>query len=123
MARYSELKTHMMEHHWLQNPRADCVDGVEGPYDGCQPYMFNSGFESNPAALYYDGHVGLLSVRQARLDDRRASQGAGSGLWSRDTPLGDYFLEWAYDEPAGPESGTCYHILTTWGIRGRDTLK
>ncbi|MCP3902560.1 MAG: type II secretion system protein, partial [Planctomycetes bacterium] len=38
-AEYPGLKTHMLEHHWLQNNRVDCNPGFQpGTYDGCEPY-------------------------------------------------------------------------------------
>ena len=49
LARYSDLKTHMIEHHWLQNTHADCNPNfTPGTYDGCEPYYFNHGRESVP---------------------------------------------------------------------------
>lgn len=43
----------------------------------------------------------------------------GHGLWSRDTPLGEsgYFSDVAYDL-----TQTSFHVLTTEGIHGRDTV-
>lgn len=135
-AQYPELKTHMIEHHWLQGARADCnpamteeyarpyIDGPPGsnPYPaGCQPYFFNHSLESTPAAMFYDGHVGLINVADAqRADGRAGVQSGGSGLWSRDTPFGTdgYFISRGYDD----QSNASFHILTTGGIKGRDVL-
>jgi type II secretory pathway pseudopilin PulG len=113
--RYPTLKTHMLEHHWLQNKQAQC----NMSFLGCEPYYFNHSFESMPVTLFYDGSVRLMGVKEAMSADRRQLHQAGVGLWSRDTPFGDngYFIADSFDFAA-----TSYHILTTDGIRGRDTL-
>jgi type II secretory pathway pseudopilin PulG len=37
-ARYPDLKTHMAEHHWLQQTRAGCNPAFDpGTYEGCEP--------------------------------------------------------------------------------------
>ncbi|MDY7109458.1 MAG: hypothetical protein SYC29_12550 [Planctomycetota bacterium] len=134
-ALYPDLKTHMLEHHWLQQRRTECNPGfVGGTYDGCEPYYFNHGWESAPVALFYDGHVESIGVREAIAADSRMCRQTGSnpgetgcwGLWSRDTPFGaaqgppdgGYFMQCSYDTL----SYTSFHILTTDGIRGRDKL-
>lgn len=119
------LKTHMIEHHWLQRRRAECNPawGQFGTYDGCEPFYFNQSWESQPAAMFYDGHVAATGVQQAQQDDARIMQqtGASSGLWHRDTPLqaeyGGYFTTYGYDF-----ANTSFHVLTTDGIRGRDMV-
>jgi len=129
-ALYPALKTHMLEHHWLQQRRAECNPGfVAGTYGGCEPYYFNHGWESVPVAMFFDGHVEAVGVREAIAADSRMTAQSGSdewGLWSRDTsfgavedPLGGgYFMDMSYDTL----SFTSFHILTTDGIRGRDKL-
>ncbi|MHC5001605.1 MAG: type II secretion system protein [Planctomycetota bacterium] len=119
-ARYPDLKTHMLEHHWLQQSRADCNPAFDGgTYEGCEPYYFNHGRESVPVTLFFDGHVRGLGVREAEAADARHRRQSTDGLWSRDTPLGEngYLSDAAYDL-----AQTSFHILTTEGIRGRDTL-
>ncbi|MHC4993179.1 MAG: type II secretion system protein, partial [Planctomycetota bacterium] len=99
-ARYPDLKTHMLEHHWLQQRRADCNPAFEaGTYNGCEPYYFNHSWESVPVTLFYDGHVAGLGVREAEAADTRAAVQVGYGLWSRDTALGSdgYFIAEGYD--------------------------
>ncbi len=133
---FPDLKTHMLEHHWLQNNRGaycnPCFNN-NGDYQGCEPYYFNHGYESTPVTLFYDGHVRMLGVREAMSADERhynqtgASSGAQYGLWSRDTPFGGdppggagtggYLIDCAYDW-----SNTSFHVLTVDGIRGRDTI-
>jgi prepilin-type N-terminal cleavage/methylation domain-containing protein len=129
-ALYPALKTHMLEHHWLQQRRAECNPcWADGIYDGCEPYYFNHGWESVPVGLFYDGHVESIGVREAIAADARmlAQSGyPGWGLWSRDTPFGGssdppdggYFMGCSYDTL----SCTSFHVLTTDGIRGRDKL-
>ena len=126
---YPNLKTHMLEHHWLQNARRACNPNVterrQRPYKDCQPYFFNQGSASAPVTLFYDGHVDLVGVQAAvRADGRQVNQ-AGSGLWSRDTAFGDdgYWISRGYDDTPGTpgiDGGTSFHILTTGGILGRD---
>ena len=127
--RYPTLKTHMLEHPWLQNVRRVCNDAFSGGgfEDACEPYYFNHGFESTPATLFYDSHVRLMGTQEALNANRRHfGQTDGVGLWSIDTPFGGlytpnapggYFMEFAYDFTA-----TSYHILTIDGSLGRDTL-
>ena len=129
-ARYPGLKTHMLEHHWIQQRRAECNPcWVGGTYYDCEPYYFNHGWESAPVAMFYDGHVETIGVREAIAADSRMTAQTGSdlwGLWSRDTPLGavedplggGYFMDCSYDTL----SYTSFHVLTTDGIRGRDKL-
>jgi len=129
-ALYPDLKTHMLEHHWLQQRRSDCNPGfIGGTYGGCEPYYFNHGWESIPMSLFYDGHVESIGVREAiAADSRMLAQSANDewGLWSRDTPFvgtdspptGGYFMDYSYDTL----SFTSFHVLTTDGIRGRDKL-
>jgi prepilin-type N-terminal cleavage/methylation domain-containing protein len=125
---YPDLKTYVMEHHWLQNTFGDGVECnpnfLGGTYRGCEPWYFNHGYSSTPAMLMYDGHVENVGNRRVRsANDRQVSQ-LGYGLWSTDTPLegayadnsfGGYFMELGHDWTA-----TSHHILTTDGIRGRD---
>jgi hypothetical protein len=125
---YPALKTHMLEHHWLQNaPFDNCNPGWDpGTYGNgqgtCEPYYFNHGRASVPMTLFYDGHVEGVSVERAMDDDETVRAMTGSdnwGLWSKDTPWGEdgYFSEYAYDQ-----AQTSFHILTTDGAEGRDVL-
>ncbi|NNE48194.1 MAG: hypothetical protein HKN37_16195, partial [Rhodothermales bacterium] len=119
-ARYPNLKTHMLEHNWLQNPKASCNPSFQpGTYLGnCEPYYFNHSWDSSPATMFYDGHIESVGVRRAsRADARVQGQTGGWGLWSRDTPFGEegYFISEGFDQ-----AETSFHILTTDGILGRD---
>jgi hypothetical protein len=118
--RFPDLKTHMLEHHWLQQRRADCNPAfATGTYEGCEPFYFNHSWESVPMTLFYDGHVEGLGVREAEAADSRSSVQSGHGLWSRDTPMGSdgYFIPEGYDF-----ASTSFHILTMEGCKGRDKL-
>jgi hypothetical protein len=125
-ARYPGLKTHMLEHHWLQNPPPEPCnpDAPFATYDGCEPYYFNHGFDSSPATLFYDGSTRLLPNADVVASDeivRRGSGGDGfDGLWSRTTPFGEngYFNELSVDGIS-----VSHHVLTAGGILGRDTLE
>lgn len=119
---HPDLKTLVMEHHWNQNPPAPCNPAVpNGTYDDCEPYYFNHGIDSSPVALFYDGHIRLFPNQEAFDADAQVMKQSGGidGLWSRDTPLGEdgYYGDISFD-------GTrlSHHVLTTDGIRGRDTL-
>ncbi len=130
-ATYPSLKTHMLEHQWLQNVEVECnpaFGGFGGVLD-CEPYYFNHALNSKPVTLFYDAHVDLIGTHQAMLDDRRHRnqvQNPDWGLWSTDTPFGGdvdgtgdggYLIGSGYDW-----ANTSYHILTTEGIHGRDIL-
>jgi prepilin-type N-terminal cleavage/methylation domain-containing protein len=115
--RFPTLKTHMLEHHWLQNTKVPCNDA----FTGCEPYYFNHSYQSMPVTLFYDGSVRIMSVLEAMSSDRRHMQQHpdGVGLWTRDTTFGDngYLHEDGYDF-----AEASFHILTTEGVLGRDTL-
>ncbi|MHC5002291.1 MAG: type II secretion system protein [Planctomycetota bacterium] len=122
-AKYADLKTHMLEHHWLQQNRAPCNPALEPyfSYYECEPFYFNHSWESVPVTLFFDGHVRGLGVREAEDADARLRKQTGrpSGTWHRQTPLGadGYLIDVGYDF-----AETSFHILTTDGIRGRDRI-
>ena len=113
---HPSLKTHMTEHHWLQNVRISCNQSF---YGSCTPFFFNHSFLSKPVTLFYDGSVRFLGVTEAMSADRRQMRQSGHGLWSRDTPFGGdgYFISDGYDF-----AETSFHMLTVDGVRGRDTV-
>jgi hypothetical protein len=130
--RFPDLKTWMLEHHWLQNNESE----ANPSFDGEDPsWMFNQGYNSTPITMFFDGHVAAAGTRAAMDADGRArvlseqndlcgTCDAGSncqtGLWNRDTQFGadGYYQQYAYDNLVD----TSFHILTTNGIRGRDFL-
>ena len=130
--RFPDLKTWMLEHHWLQNNESE----ANPSFDGEDPsWMFNQGYNSVPMTLFFDGHVGATGVREAMDADVRArklydqnglcslcppSSECESGLWSRGSQFGTdgYYQQYSYDNLVD----TSYHILTTGGITGRDVL-
>lgn len=120
-ALYPDLKTHLIEHNWNQNPPA--LVNPNAPMIGGQsfPYQFNHGIDSVPFTVFFDGHIAAVPMAEAVADDARVvRQSRGRvGLWSRDTPLGanGYKGEISYD---GTISG--FHMLTVGGIEGRDLL-
>ena len=126
LVKYPHLKTWMIEHNWLVDPPADCNPGYVDPFGGyspeCDPYLFNHGADARPLTLFFDGSIEPLRTGDVQRDDERVLRQTGGfdGLWSRDTPLGTagYFGHGSFD-------GTIvsHHILTTDGIRGRDTLR
>jgi hypothetical protein len=124
-ATYPDLKTRMIEHHWLQNkPNSDVNYFFTGGYT---PWYFNHGYTSAPITMFYDGHIRVVGSGDAMDADCRAS----AGLWSRDTPLagtgkcpgsqqssGGYYMSQSYDWVVS----TSHTILTIDGIKGRDVL-
>ncbi|MHC5028465.1 MAG: type II secretion system protein [Planctomycetota bacterium] len=123
MARFSDLKTQFIEHHWLQNTHAECNPNfAPGNFDGCEPFYFNHGRESVPMCVFYDGHVeGLGTLEADAASSRAANQSSsGMGLWHNGTPFGadGYFIGDGWDA----STNTSFHILTTDGIAGRDKL-
>jgi prepilin-type N-terminal cleavage/methylation domain-containing protein len=127
---FPDLKTHMMEHHWLQNTFGsgkECNPNVaDGRYDGCEPWYFNHGYSSTPVMLFYDGHVDGVGNLRARAATNRNIQSVGYGLWSIDTPMGGGWEDSApggyFNDIRGDWTSTAHHILTTEGIRGRDVF-
>ena len=119
--RYPDLKTHMLEHQWLQNVEVGCNPAFSdfGTVLDCEPYYFNHALTSQPVTLFYDMHVALVGAHEAMLADRRHAAQFGYGLWSRDTPFGEdgYMISLGYDFAT-----TSFHILTTEGGLGRDIL-
>jgi hypothetical protein len=125
-AEYAKQKTWMIEHNWLRSPPAACNPDYDDPFGGfsgeCDPYLFNHGANAAPLTLFFDGSVRRLLTGAVVADDARMLKKTGGvdGLWSRDTPFGEsgYFGDVSFD-------GTIvsHHILTTGGIRGRDTLR
>ena len=119
--RYPTLKTHLLEHQWLQNVEVPCNPAFSafGSVLDCEPFYFNHALTSQPVTLFYDGHVALVGTHEAMLADRRHANQFGYGLWSRDTPFGDngYLIALGYDF-----AESSFHILTTDGALGRDIL-
>jgi prepilin-type processing-associated H-X9-DG protein len=127
-AAYPELKTRMIEHQWLQNQDGGPTNpAFEG---GSQPWIFNQGINSNPNALFFDGHVASIACSEVMDADRRmraswngvagAPPVTGRGLWHTGTPYGanGYYQQFSFDMLVD----TSFHVLTTDGIRGRDIL-
>jgi hypothetical protein len=130
--RFPDLKTRMIEHHWLQNTEID----KNPSFSGSDPsWLFNHGYNSKPVHSYFDGHVSVTGVTDAMEADTRArTQMEGNnicdyctgngqcqtGLWSRDTPNGTdaYYGQYSYDTIVD----TSYHIFTVNGIMGRDVI-
>ncbi len=123
--RYPDLKTHMIEHHWLQNRPAwatDVNDAVEdGAYAGREPYYFNHYAFSAPAAAFYDGSVRLILTNDVLDDDQRVREQTKSdhGLWYRH-PGGA--ADGYYESMSLDPTRTSFHIFTMEGILGRDLI-
>jgi prepilin-type N-terminal cleavage/methylation domain-containing protein len=111
--KYPSLKTRMIEHNWLQKT----PDQLTNPNfaGNSTPWHFNHGYNSEPASLFFDGHIELVGCQRAQQAEQRAGN-----LWSRNTPLGPngYYGGQSYDFLVR----TSFHILTIDGIEGRDVL-
>ena len=139
MAKYSNLKTFLCEHHMLQNNSWDCApppsfagtsmdplnpDGFH--YNGCAPYLFNAHYDSEPVVAMMDGSTGTMSMHKTRQGDAETS----GGLWFRGSPNGAaaYHLDhgrWTTGSgnwDAGSISSSGAHTHTKNGIYGRDYL-
>ncbi len=111
--KYPALKTRMIEHNWLQNtPDVLINPGFGG---GKTAWFFNHGYNSAPACTFFDGHTELVQCQRAQQAEQRAGK-----LWSRLTPMGSegYYGAQSYDFLVN----TSFHILTRFGIEGRDVL-
>jgi len=132
-ASYGNLKSHVIEHHWLQNRKKICNPAFAGggTYGGCEPYYYNASWDSSPVVLFYDGHVSQIGTKEAQGDCKRmvvqsAANPPAHGLWSKDTPMGggyeDYNNGGYYQDITLDWTATSFHILTTDGIKGRDII-
>lgn len=121
-ARYPDLKTFILEHHWTRTEPADPCNPCypDGTYEGCEPYYFNHGAASAPATLFYDLSARTVPVAEAIASDAAVTDPFEGGLWKRDTPAGDdgYMCGCSFDS-----TYTSFHILTTDGILGRDVIR
>ncbi len=138
--RFPDLKTRMIEHHWLQNTESEANPTFAGTD---RSWLFSQGYNSTPVCLFFDGSIRVKGVREAMDADARCRAnddnqtalcdcGDGGdasmelGLWNRgylnaistDHHLGGYGATSAYDTLV--ETG--FHIATTNGIQGRDFL-
>ncbi|MDP6891225.1 MAG: prepilin-type N-terminal cleavage/methylation domain-containing protein [Phycisphaerales bacterium] len=141
MAKYSNLKTFLCEHHMLQNNSWDCAPppSFEGTamdplnpdgfhYNGCAPYLFNAHYDSEPVVAMMDGSTGVMAMHKTRQGDAETS--ANGGLWFRQGPNGPaaYHLDhgrWTTgggNWDSGSISSSGAHCHTRNGIRGRDYL-
>jgi prepilin-type N-terminal cleavage/methylation domain-containing protein len=130
-ASFPSLKTHMLEHHWLQNRRAECNPAFnQSVFNNCEPYYFNHAWDSSPISLFYDGHVESIGTRAAqrhhqRVEVQTGNSGGGGGsesygLWHERTAYGmnGYLIDDGYEV----NCAVSHHILTVDGIKGRDIL-
>ena len=132
-ARFPELKTLFCEKLWLQNR-----EGGEYNFNCGQKrlWLFNEGYNSSPMCAFIDGHTAQAGINTAINDHARVKAGStatcvkGKGLWHEGTPAGAkgwFTINGAnggagYD-PLVDSAPTSFHMLTTDGILGRDTLK
>jgi prepilin-type N-terminal cleavage/methylation domain-containing protein len=119
MARFADQKTHMLEHYWLQQNPSESIPGTGGV-----PWFFNMGPDSTPATLFYDGHVRMMSVREAVQSSNTVFAQTGKRLDADDPACfgsGGYFESYAYNGATADINS--YHVFTADGIRGKDTTR
>ena len=124
---YPDLKTRVLEHEWLQNPPGGGGDTNPLFSGGNTPYFFNHGIRSAPCTLFMDGSVRVMGVQEAVKSNQRVQRQGPStdweceapSLWIRDSGNKTYFQGQSY---GFPEEETSYHIMTRFGICGRDTI-
>jgi len=127
-ARYPDLKTHMLEHYWL-NPLS------EDPFipgTGDVPWFFNMSPDSEPIGLLFDGSVRKVPVMESLVSNDIVVRQGGDSLWQDDPGcFGDAGYLEMYGEPNIPfdhpardlvDSTSSYHVFTADGILGRDTI-
>ena len=151
VCKYPDLKTRMIEHHWLQNPESE-----SNPlFSGDDPsWLFSQGYNSAPVCMFFDGSVRTKGVREAMDADQRAAKLVDendictacdtegrdgppeAGLWNRsymtafNNPSGESQCTsplpatggYGYDRAYDSIVATGMHIGTTNGIRGRDFI-
>ncbi|MFO0963790.1 MAG: hypothetical protein U0625_12930 [Phycisphaerales bacterium] len=113
---YPSLKTRLMERNWCQQPPV-YGNPCTGAGNSTPNYAFNAGGDSQPGAIFFDGHVEFTAMSRYAADDEEVRMQGMDGLWSRDTPYG------ATGVRVGPvvnDFACSAHLLTTDGIAGRD---
>lgn len=133
-ASFPDVKTRCVEHSWLQGNTGDMKSGNPDAMsptkrgDGGVPWFFNQGTYSAPNCLFFDGSVRTMTVRDAQDLDNRTKKQVGNqvGAWLRSTPLGanGYYSGQGLglDVELNNFGGNSFHVLTTDGILGRDTV-
>jgi prepilin-type N-terminal cleavage/methylation domain-containing protein len=129
-AKYSGLKTYLMEMHWMQNlTTSECgprwEDASTSPsyhvtagnnnestwsYEGCYPNYFNASWRSAPVACFVDGHVDLIKVEDAEKHDYVVADGNDSA-----SNLAGYKGLWHRGVTGDLENGFFVECRTDWG--------
>jgi hypothetical protein len=146
-ARFSDLKTRCLEHQWLQNTDGTyTMDGSKwgpgqaNPDSFCpasrssqgMPWYFNEAYQSSPNALFFDGHIGQISVQESTdANERLKKQNAASSNKVKGTffekgqisAFPSSYQFGAYDNGAyNSGKGCSFHVFTVDGALGRDTI-
>ena len=152
VCKFPDLKTRMIEHHWLQNNESES-NPLYADQWGDNSWLFSQGYNSAPVCMFFDGSVRTKGVREAMDSDQRAaklvSENDGcancdgdldgppeAGLWNRSYmtafghPSGSSSCSSPLSTIGGYDSDRAYdtfvstgmHIGTTNGIRGRDFI-
>lgn len=127
-ARYPDLKTHMIEHEWLNNWPAGHDPYI--PDTGGIIWYYNASDRSEPATLFFDGSVRVLPVLEVLASNDLVVSGGEDRLWSED--LACFGNAGYFETDSFPPSDsatfefvdmtTSYHVFTRDGILGRDTI-
>lgn len=124
-ARYPDLKTHMLEHYWLNPPPED-------PFfpDTEVPWFFNMSDRAEPATLFFDGSVRLLPNMEVLVSNDVVVRQGEDSLWACDAACArcsGYFENYALPPSNLVVYGLVdqvpsHHVFTRDGILGRDTI-
>ena len=146
-ARFSDLKTRLIEHNWLQNKPAN-LDAMDGSKWGSgetnpdsfspakrnrsMPWYFNEGYMSSPNCLFFDSHIAQLGVQESidtnnrLMQQNKSTTMAIKGSFFQKGTIGSFPSSYqfgAYDNGAYNNANGCaYHVFTNDGILGRDTI-
>jgi hypothetical protein len=110
---HPSLKTRMLERHAMENSPG-VNPSIAG---GTTPYAWNQSMRSRSLALFFDGSVRVFTTQEAMDAEERAG---GAKLWMRSTPVGGFGYNGTFAHDFLVK--TSVHYLTTFGIKGRDTL-
>jgi len=117
--RYPDLKSHMVEHRWLQRPPSPSIPGTQGV-----PWFYNFGADSTPATLFYDSSVRMMSTRKAVQSSNIVESQGGDPLDAIDQLCfgsQGYFETYAYGGDRTQINS--WHVFTRDGILGRDFVE
>jgi prepilin-type N-terminal cleavage/methylation domain-containing protein len=120
-SQYPSLKWRMWEHQWLQNKEGGDINMV---FQDPTPWFYNLGYNSAPAAMFFDGHVQIVSIAGIQQDNDLAYSQAQAPLYfNNGGAINAYYANASYDNLTKGAGAVTAGILTVEGILGRDMLR